>query len=279
MKNNRLRMKEVSFVLFIIIVLFMGIGVGVCSAQYISTKSYTFICNDTSSNSMPEHIIGGETVSLTYNVVLATEAVNYRYVTLHSEMEPLPGENLWLVEENLKIPETDVNKQRTIIRCIQNQEVVIGIKGKYPIPNREEPKDVLSLGLTSDPAKTERTLDTIKVTVTSEQIERVKKMIEEVKGFIDELKEKENNDYNWVITFYEDYKSLAERKLDGGTPWVSEEILHILLNKKENLKPIMTPTLIDILMGNRGVQAIITVLVILLLLACYHIRTKSKEGG
>lgn len=219
--------------------------VGVCSAQYISTKSYTFIYNDTTmSNSMPEHIIGGEAVSLTYNVVLATEAVNYRYVTLHTEMESLHGENLWRVEEGFKLPETDVNKQRTIIRCIQNQEVVIGIKGKYPIPNREEPKDVLSLGLANDPAKTERTLDTIKVTVTSEQIESVKGMIKEVEGFIDELKEKQNKDYNWVISFYEDYKSLAERKLNDGAPWVSEEILNILLNRRNDLESITEPPFI-----------------------------------
>lgn len=252
--------------------------VGVCSAQYISTKSYTFIYNDTSmSNSMPEHIIGEEAVSLTYNVVLATEAVNYRYVTLHTEMESLHGENLWRVEESFKLPETDVNKQRTIIKSIQNQGIVIGLKGKYAIPNREEPKDVLSLGLTNDPAKTERTVDTIKVTVTSEQIESVKGMIKEVEGFIDELKEKPNKNYNWVIGFYEDYKSLAERKLDEGNPWGSGEILHTLLNKKKDIETIKKPSTWGILKGNHWIQAIIIILVILLLLAGYHIRTKQKE--
>lgn len=269
------------FLLYVSFVSFIMLFVSTCSAEYITSKSYILTYKgENFYNNVPECVMGEEEIYLEYEITLARGEQSWRYITLHTEMQQIAGETLWWIEEDLKVPETDVNKQRTIIKCEQNKRIVIKVKGKFETPSIKGPRDVISLGLTNDPAETAKAIDTVKVTVSSPIIENATKMLEEVKKFIKEMEGKEK--HIWIAGFYKDYVSLAERKLNYGDPWTSEDILKILLEKEDEIGEIVEPSIWDIITKNHGIQVIFGILIIIilfLLVSNYWLRIELKRRG
>lgn len=272
--NSALRRSR--FLLYVSFVSFIMLFVSTCSAEYITSKSYILTYKgEKFYNNVPECVMGEEEIYLEYEITLAKGEQSWRYITLHTEMQQIAGETLWWIEEDLKVPETDVNKQRTIIKCEQNKRIVIKVKGKFETPSIKGPRDVISLGLTNDPAETAETIDTIKVTVSSEDIEIAEEMLEEVKKFIKKMEGKE--EHIWIAGFYKDYASLAERKLNYGDPWTSKDILKILLEKEDEIGEIVEPSIWDIITKNRWIQVIFGILIFIIFILGMRIYWLEKE--